>query len=320
MKKVFILIGLFICIMLFSSCENKMVVINGFSMDAPYSVKMTQKNKDDKNKEKKVRELLKKADFLFDAYDENSSLGRLNKNKEIYISDENRPLYDIVEKTYPYCNDYFDISIRNVSKLWDFNSDNPEVPKKEDIEEALMTVGYENIILKDEKIELKNNSSIELGAVAKGYIADEVFSLLKDNEAVIDIGGTVISSVPKKIKTGIKNPDGDGILCTFYLDFGEAVSTSGSYERYFIKDGIKYSHILDLKTGYGISDEILCVTVIAPNALMADILSTSYFSLGLKGMEVVEEDVGAIFVTKDKKVYIKGNIEISDLNKDYKLQ
>ena len=96
MKKGFILIGLFICVMLFSSCENKAVVINGFSMDAPYSVKMTQKNKDDKNKEKKVRELLKKADFLFDAYDENSSLGKLNKNKEIYISDENRLLYDIV--------------------------------------------------------------------------------------------------------------------------------------------------------------------------------------------------------------------------------
>ena len=65
---------------------------------------------------------------------------------------------------------------------------------------------------------------------------------------------------------------------------------------------------------------LLCVTVIAPNALMADILSTSYFSLGLKGIEVVGEDVGAIFVTKDKKVYIKGNIEIFDLNKDYKLQ
>ncbi len=305
------------CTIFLFSCAKKETVINGFSMDAPYSIKMTSGSKKEQDK---VREFLKECDFLFDAYDENSELGKLNKNKEAYITDENRLLYDVIKKSYPYCNEYFDISIRNVSKLWDFNSENPKVPEKEEIKEALKTVGYENIVLDDEKIELKNGSSIELGAVAKGYACDKVFSLLRKNEAVIDIGGTVISAVPKEIKVGIKNPDGEGMLCSFYLDFGEAVSTSGSYERYFIKDGVKYFHILDPKTGESVSDELLSVTVIAKNALEADILSTSYFSLGLKGMDNIKSGVKAIFVTKDKKVYIKGNIEISDLDTDYKMQ
>ncbi len=317
MKKIFVVITLLICTLFLLSCEKKETVINGFSMDAPYSVKIKKAKKDNIAE---AREFLKKCDLLFDAYDENSELGKLNKNKEIYITEKNRPLYDIIEKSYPYCNEYFDISIRNVSKLWDFNSENPKIPEKNEIKEALKTVGYENIILNDEKIELKNNASVELGAVAKGYAADKVFSILKESEAIIDIGGTVISSVPEKIKVGIKNPDGEGVLCSFYLDFGEAVSTSGSYERYFIKDGVKYFHILNPKTGYSVSDELLGVTVIAKSALLSDILSTSYFSSGLKGTDDIKSGVKAIFVTKDKKVYIKGNIEISDLDKDYKLQ
>ncbi len=315
MKKISVLVFVLLLFML-CSCQKKETVINGFSMDAPYSIKT--KNHD-KEKIQTVREYLKECDSLFDAYDDSSSLGKLNLNKKMTVSDENRELYKLIKEVYPYCDEYFDISVRRLTELWDFNSDNPEVPANDKIKEALKATGFEKIVISDDGISLKNNCSIELGAVAKGYAADSVFSLLNDDSAVIDIGGTVISSVSEKIKVGVKNPDGEGLLCSFYLDYGEAVSTSGSYERYFVKDGKKYTHILDPKTGESVDNGLMSVTVITDSALKADILSTRLFVRGLSD-SVEYENTKVIYVTDDKKVYVKGDFTISDLNTEYKLQ
>jgi len=316
MKKIILLFVLFCFSLSVVSCQNKEVAVRGFSMNAPYSVKLMEA---DKNKEQKIRELLKKCDSVFNAYDEKSELGILNKNKKISLTSYNKPLFDIIKKVLPYCDEYFDISLRNVTALWDFNTDNPVLPEKKELEEALKTVGYENIVFNDEGILLKNGCGVELGAVAKGYAADAVCSLLKENEAIIDIGGTVLSTMSGKIKVGVKNPDGDGMLLSFYLESGEAVSTSGSYERYIEKDGKLYSHILNPKTGYSVDNNLVSVSVISGSALECDIYSTKYF---LKGIDSLysDDNLKAIFVTNDKKVYIKGDLDISDIDINYKLQ
>ncbi len=316
MKKIIFVFCVIFFLLSLTSCKNNETVINGFSMDAPYSLKI--KNKDGIN-ESEIREILKKCDSIFDAYDDNSELGKLNKNKKISLSENNGMLFDIIRNTLPYCDEFFDISLRNVTVLWDFNSDKSDIPEKSDIKNALKTVGYENIVFNDNLIELKNAGSIELGAVAKGYAADVIYFSLLDNEAIIDIGGTVKSSVSDKIKVGVKNPEGEGMLLAFYLKSGEAVSTSGSYERYIEKDGVRYSHILNPKTGYGIDNGLLSVTVVSDSALKSDILSTKYF---LNPYDAINSDINikVIFVTKDKKVYIKGDLEVSDIDIDYKLQ
>ena len=148
-KVIFTLIFLVLTVFYLTSCTKKPLEIRGFSMNAPYSIRINSYNK--KNAEK-AEEIIKKCDKLFDAYNENSELYKLNKEKRIYRTDDNEYIFDIIKKTYPYCNEAFDITVRNLSRLWNFNSDNPEVPEETEIKEALETVGYENIIISDMEI------------------------------------------------------------------------------------------------------------------------------------------------------------------------
>ncbi len=280
-------------------------------MDAPYSVKAIFTDNVQKDKTEKI---ISDCDSFFDAYDENSLLYKLNKEKELT---ENNELYTIIKETKKYCDESFDITIRSVSKLWDFNSENPKVPQKSKIEKALNGVDFNNIEIKDNLLVLLNDSEIELGAVAKGYCGDKVFENLKENESIIDIGGTIITSKKDGINVGVKNPDGDGILCSLHLDYAMGISTSGTYERSFLKNGKLYHHILDPKTGYSVDNNLVSVTVISDSAMKSDILSTKYFVKGLNCE--IEDNVSVIFVTKDKKIYTKGNIDLKDINNNYKL-
>lgn len=309
-KKINIFLFLAICVFAFSSCENKSEEINGFAFDAPYSVKGEKVKKEKKSE---IEKIIFDCDKDFDAYDEKSELSVLNKTKKLTEKDR---LFELIAETKKYCDKSFDITVRPVSRLWDFNSENPKPPKKEDVEKNLKSVGFENIVIEENSITLLNDTEIELGAVAKGYCADRLFEALKNNEAIIDIGGTVVTSKKQPITVGVKNPDGDGLLCTLLLEYGQGISTSGSYERNFEYGGEFYHHILDPKTGYSVKNNLVSVTVVSESALKSDILSTKYFVDGVKCE--VDGNVGVIFVTKDKKIYTKGNINLKDINDNYK--
>lgn len=311
-KKTKRILVFFLCISLFSfcSCKEKQAEISGFAMDAPYSVKALFLNDEEKDK---IKNIVSDCDKAFDAYDENSLISKLNREK----TSNNKELFSIIEETKKYCDESFDITVRSVSKLWDFNSQEPKLPNKKDIANALESVGFDNIEINGDTITLLNQSEIELGAVAKGYCADKVFDSLKESESIIDMGGTVITSKKDGITVGIKAPYEDGLLCSVSLKYAQGISTSGSYERNFYFNDKFYHHILDPKTGYSVDNELVSVTVISDSAMKSDILSTKYFVKGL--MCETDSDVGVIFVTKDKKIYTKGNIDLKDINNNYKL-
>lgn len=297
--------------MLLTSCQKKAEEISGFAFDAPYSVKGYGIKSEKKNEAEKI---ISNCDKIFDAYDENSQISVFNKTKKLTEKNE---LYEIIKESKKYCDECFDITIRPVSKLWDFNSENSKPPKKEDIEKNLKSVGFGNIVINENSITLLNDTEIELGAVAKGYCADRVFEILSDNEMIIDIGGTVVNAKKQPITVGVKNPFDEGILCTLELEWGQGISTSGSYERNFEYKGKLYHHILDPKTGCNVENDLVSVSVVSDSALKSDILSTKYFVEGLECE--IEKGTGAIFVTKDKKIYTKGNINLKDINNNYKL-
>lgn len=283
------------CVFL-SSCTNT-CEINGFSMDSPYSIKgKTIKNEDE------IRTLINKSDSIFDAYD-SSFLYTLNEKKELIKTNENAHLFEAIKLSLGYCDEYFDISVRPYTKLWDFNSENPVPPKEAELKNAKKSVGYKNIIYSDEKISLLNGAEIELGAVAKGYICDKVYDLLKE-ECIINIGGTVKSSYEKPVSVGIRNPDG-GTFCSFHINKGESVSTSGSYERSFDYNGKLYHHILDPASGMSVDNNLKSVTVISDSALKSDILSTKFFVLGIQNTPI-PEDITVIFIDKDGNITQKG--------------
>jgi thiamine biosynthesis lipoprotein len=315
---------------LFSGCETKEpIVTTGFSMDAPYSVTIKKGSADSLSA---VESYLSKCDEFYSAYNENSLLYNLNKNKSVKLRDNEKDFAQIIKLGKEYSLKYsgiFDITVRPVTKLWDFKSGSPKLPDSAGISGNTKLIDARNIEITEEgdsQIILANNAEVDLGAAAKGYSADKVAEILEASgvQAVIDIGGTVKSTVKKPITVGITSPNGNGLLCSFEMD-GLSVSTSGSYQRNFTYDGKLYHHIINPKTGYPAQNGIISVSVINKSAAVCDILSTAFFVMGMsdavKDIKSIESDTGAIFVTTENEVYITGGVKgFKLLNDDYKLK
>lgn len=215
----------------------------------------------------------------------------------------------------------FDITIEPVSSLWDFTSSEKKVPNEQDISEKVKLVGYENVELKGNKIRFKKEGmGIELGAIAKGYIADKMkkFLLSKGVEsAIIDLGGNVLCigerTDGEPFRVGIQKPfaERNETLGTTEVRDRSIVS-SGIYERYFEKNGQFYHHILNPQEGYPIDNGLVSVTIISDRSVDGDVLSTTCFSLGLeKGMELISgmQDVHAVFITEDGEPHFSEGFE-----------
>ena len=244
----------------------------------------------------------------------------------------------VISKAIEYAkitNGAFDPSVGPLVKLWNIGEGGEKVPPSKDILSAKALVDWRNVVLdaSTNKVLLKKQGMrLDLGAIAKGYAADEVEKILtraKVKAAVIDLGGNVFVYGTKKDKTpwrvGIQNPEserGD------YLGIVEGpqmtVVTSGIYERYFIENGKRYHHIMDTKTGFPVDNGLLSVSIIGQSSIDADALSTSLFALGIeKGMELLKQFpyTYAIFIDKYKKIYLSPGAEkvFTLLDKGYSL-
>ncbi len=233
---------------------------------------------------------------------EGSDISKINNSNDfVEVSDETARL---IEKAvgYSYVTEgRFDITVCPVSSLYDFSSEN--LPAAEDISSALSEVDYRKIEFDGNRICLKDGS-IDLGGIAKGYIADRVVQFLKGKgvkEGTVNIGGNVYCFGKSKVKIGIKKPFSNELVATVMAGEGTYV-TSGIYERYIEKDGRIYHHIIDPETGYGVENELAAVTVMGKNSADADALSTSCMLLGEEiGLRLIEmtPDTEAVFVRRD---------------------
>ena len=205
----------------------------------------------------------------------------------------------------------FDITIAPLSELWDFKSNPGNLPSEADINEALSHVDYKNIVIDGNTVTLKDpDAAIDLGGIAKGYMADQLKEYLLAEgitSAIINLGGNVLTVGSKPddnaFHIGIQKPfDEQNATITSVSVKDSSVVTSGSYERYFEVNDTIYHHILNTDTGYPCDNELLSVTILSEKSIDGDALSTSCFALGLEnGQKLIEsmEDVDAIFVTKD---------------------
>lgn len=155
---------------------------------------------------------------------------------------------------------------------------------------------------------------INLGAIAKGYIADKMKEYLVEQgvkSAIIDLGGNVLCVGEKTdaspFRVGIRKPFADRSETAAIMEISDkSVVSSGVYERFFKKDGVLYHHILNPKTGYPYENNLISVTIISDESTDGDGLSTTCFALGLeKGMELVNSlsDVQAVFITDDYELH-----------------
>ena len=215
----------------------------------------------------------------------------------------------------------FDITIEPLSSLWDFTSGEKQIPDPQTIVEAQKHVGYEKVELKGNKIRFQEDGmGLELGAIAKGYIADKIKEFLISEgieSAVIDLGGNVlcIGTRPdgEALRVGIQKPfaDRNETVATAGIRDRSVVS-SGIYERYFEKDGKLYHHILNPKSGYPYENGLTAVTILSDESVDGDGLSTVCFALGLeKGLELINSlsDTQAVFITEDGELHYSEHFE-----------
>lgn len=269
-------------------------------------------------------ELLNECEQLCTEYDQlfsktipTSDVYKLNHANGIPVKVDAKT-YELIKKSISYSRQSkgaFDITIGGISGLWDFAKEPACLPDSASITEALSHVGYQNIVLLDQsEIKLADSKTqIDLGGIAKGYIADRIKEyLISENvtNGIIDLGGNIltIGSRPDNspYHIGIKEPfSKTGNVLTSVNVTDQSVVTSGIYERYFIKDEKIYHHIFSPSTGYPIDNELTGVTIISSQSVDGDALSSICLILGPnEGMKLIEETDGieAIFITKDNQI------------------
>ncbi len=204
----------------------------------------------------------------------------------------------------------FDITVAPLMELWGFYGESPDLPEEEEVKDCLTNVNYKYLSIKNGRLEKSHESvRVDLGGIAKGYGVGQALSVLRAEgvtSALIDAGGDVYALGKKGRKlwnVGIKHPREEGLLG--YVEVEDlAVLGSGDYERFFIKNGKRYHHIVDPKVGYP-AEALSGITLIHPDPLIADAWNTALFVLGpKKGLEVVERTSGmeTIMVTTSGEI------------------
>lgn len=254
---------------------------------------------------------------------ETSEVSRINLLSE--TGDINNPIkidsdvFTVLETALEYghkSNGKFDVTLAPIVELWGIGSEHENVPNHETIKKLLLTVGLDKIKINGENsISLKKNTKIDLGGIAKGYAADEVVEILKElgiKKAIINLGGNVkvLGEKSKGVafRIGIQDPLSDRNNTLGVVEVSDkTVVTSGAYERYFEQDGKRYHHIFDPFTGYPYETNVLSVSVISDDSIVADVMSTILYLMDVnEGLAFVNtlEGVDCIYVTKDKEVYL----------------
>lgn len=273
-------------------------------------------------------EELERLEKLLSFYRPSSEISLINQRAGMDYTTLSAEAFYIIKKAKEYSklsSGAFDITMAPVIELWGIFTKKQRVPNRDEISRAKALVDYKDILIDEgaSAVMLKSEGQkIDLGGIAKGFAADKVLKIYKDKgikSAFINLGGNVLVLGDKpggtKWSIGIQNPfEPRGVCIGAVAVTDKTVVTSGDYVRYFEKDGMRYHHILDPRTGCPSASEVMSVTVICDTSIDADALSTAVFILGLHdGLKLIEglSFADAIIITKDKKVYATKGIEES---------
>ncbi|WP_425270359.1 FAD:protein FMN transferase [Marinilactibacillus kalidii] len=266
-----------------------------------------------------------------------SAINEAAGKQPVAVSDD---LYKLIRTSVEYSektDGSFDLTIGPLTNLWRIGYPEARLPEQSEIDQALALVDYTKVELNDQEksVFLKEpGMRLDLGAIAKGFITDEVVHVLKENgvdTAIIDLGGNlyVLGNSPRNIEeewnVGIQDPFEDrGKILGSLPASNQSIVTSGIYERFLEVDGKQYPHLMNPETGYPFDNDLAGVSVVTEQSIDGDALSTSLFSKGLDdGLAFVNQldGVDAIFVTKNKDVYLSEGLKDFELtNTDFNLK
>jgi thiamine biosynthesis lipoprotein len=251
-----------------------------------------------------------------------TDIDRVNQNagrSAIVVHAETRTLLEQALYYAELSDGAFDPTVGPLVNLWGIGTENPRLPSQGEIEAALTLVNW-----RDARVDptsgavflAKTGMALDLGAIAKGYAADEAARILANADvsgAIIDLGGNIFAygtknyNEPDRLwRIGVQNPlDGRGAYIGILALQNKSVVTSGMYERYAEFNETRYHHILSTRDGYPVQNGLLSVTIIAASSTAGDALSTTVFVLGYeRGRALIEslEGVEALFVFEDKTI------------------
>ena len=260
---------------------------------------------------------IRRLSDLLDAYAPFSDLGWLQAaagTRPVAVAAETMSLLTFAKAMYEKTGGYLDVTVGPLIDLWDIRNGG-YCPKDEELSAALDLLGMDDLVLDEANgtaYLARPGMRVDLGALAKGYIADRVKALLLNRgvkSGVIDLGRNILLIGEKPgndpFSIGIQSPNAAGEMLRVLSLRDQSLVTSGTYERYFERDGRRYHHVLDPFTGFPAETGLLAVTVLSDSSLWGDALSTACLLLGMeKGMALVESipETEALFVLADGTV------------------
>ena len=246
---------------------------------------------------------------------EGSDVWNLNhaEGQPVQVSADTLAILDAARQVSEASDGAFDVTIAPVSTQWDFTSGARVLPDAAALAEAAERIDYTKIEVDGDRVTLPAGMMIDLGGIAKGYIADAVKGYLAGRgveSGILSFGGNIVGLGVKPDgspwKVGIQDIDKPtGAYMLVAVNRGGSTVTSGIYERGFELDGVYYHHILDPRTGWPVQNELASVTIFSESSMWGDALATAAFALGTeKGLELIEslDGVEAAFIAKDRSV------------------
>jgi len=311
-----------VAIVVASGINNKEYQTTIFAMDTVMNIKAYGSHAEE-GINNAVEEIYR-IEKIFSVTDENSDISRINHNAGswVEVSEECveliRDACSISEKT----NGALDVTVYPIVLAWGFTTESFNVPSQDTICSKLSLVDYSRIETDGNQVRIETGQLIDLGAVTKGYTADRVAKVLKENgvkSAIINLGGNVMTigtSSSGCWNIGIKNPfyQSELLGVVSITDKQAAVVTSGNYERYFEKDGVRYGHIINPDTGYPADSGVSSVTIISKDSTLADELSTACYILGLEKTEALRKECNNfdyVIVTTDGEVMVSEGVNFT---------
>lgn len=242
-----------------------------------------------------IDELLQEFNHSLSPFDSTSIISKVNRNEEVELDDYFIKTFNRSMEISKLTEGAFDITVSPFVNAWGFGFKEEVFPDSATIDSMLVYTGYEKIQLTDEGRIVKEDPRITLNAsaIAKGYAVDVIADFLTSRGVenyMIEIGGEIIAkgmnAKRERWRIGINKPVEDSLSAKGELQLvlelaDNAVATSGNYRNYYYRDGIRYAHTINPRTGYPVQHEILSATIVAPDCMTADAIATSCMVMGL---------------------------------------
>lgn len=294
------------------SCTKQLFAMDTFMSFTAYG----------KNCEKAVDAAIdevERLDALLSTGKETSEVSRINAAGGGEVSEDTAVILQEAMEVYQRTEGLFDVSIYPLMELWGFPSQEYHVPTREELLEVLSLVDASKIAFDGTYIKLLEGQRIDFGGIAKGYTSARVMDIFQEcgiHSGMVTLGGNV-QVLNKKLdgskwQVAIRDPEHEGKILGVLGVENQAVITSGGYERYFEEDGNTYIHILNPRTGYPADKDLISVTVISEDGMLADALSTSLYLMGreeaVSYWERYGEEFEMVLVTEKGEILVTEGI------------